>query len=617
MPGPSKFRTPQQLEKHLASQTIEWNSIHASAERLCTILDKTNRLGISDPGDLEGNLPENDIEVSTSRMALLRRTAADSMVLLKNQSDALPLPLSSQRVGIIGSLADQPSIHGGGSASLASAYLRTPAEELCNAFPNATFSTGVRVERLVDLASLLVPAGHQISLEWFNGPSVCEEMVFQTEVLRTSEYMLVEHYPVGLTDTGNFCTKMTMTIIPQESGYYDLSLTGVGNQTCFLDGVEIFHVRRDENLASEDFLFNRAKLESLHRLPHPLEAFRDYHLEVHSSSSSQSPQHVNREFYIQGCRVGLSLRSDDQVAIEHARTIAAASETNIVFVGTTTQWESEGFDRVSFQLPNQQDRLIKEVTNASKGKVIVIINSGSPIEMNNWIDDVDAVLQVWFPGQEYGTALLDILTGLVSPSARLPTTIPRSLEESPAGDIRSITDGSTANMEIAYNEDIFVGYRGYSSPGPCTTFLYNPLFHFGHGLSYSTFRYKLKFVTSMARSKQDPHFKIGVEICNTGNFQSAEVAQLYVHAIDSIVSRPQFELRAFAKTQRLPPSSTQLIELDILKEAFSYWDVKEQAWRVDSGAYKCCFAGSQGVGNWLEDTHFDVHIENGFHWKGL
>jgi beta-glucosidase len=160
----------------------------------------------------------------------------------------------------------------------------------------------------------------------------------------------------------------------------------------------VLDVERDLNISTEDFLFDRSKLETCREESLPLEAGQRYKFEILSWSSKHKAQNVNREFFIQGCRLGLALASDDDVALAKAEKLSGSVETALVVVGTGTEWESEGFDRVSMKLPRRQDELILRVAKACQGRTIVVVNAGSPIDMSAWIDEVDAVIYAWFPG---------------------------------------------------------------------------------------------------------------------------------------------------------------------------------------------------------------------------
>ncbi|KXJ96350.1 glycoside hydrolase superfamily [Microdochium bolleyi] len=619
MAGPTKFRTQKMIEDALASGELEISTIAKSVQRLVDTLKATGRIGLTDEVDIAGKLPEQSSVTNEKTIALLRRAAADGMVLLKNKNNTLPLgSQNTSKLNIVGRPAAEPSIFGGGSASLRPAHISTPLSALQEQFPSATYSQGVWVQRLVGLASEIVSSDSELKLEWFNNTTGSADSdsadLFRREVLTKSEYMMMEDIHEGLADIQSFATRMTIPITAPVSGAYQLSLTSPGTQEAYLDGQLIASVARGpgsgstEEVVTEDYIFNRARLEKCFDVPVRLEAGSRHELVVVCKSSRHSPKYINREFYVQGSRVGFAPVMDDDAAIAETAAAVRANNpsANIVFVGTSMQWESEGFDRVSYALPLRQSDLILAVANesAAQGGVptVVVINSGSPVDCTPWIDSVDAVVQAWFPGQEYGTALVDVLTGKVSPSGRLPTTIPRSIENTGPGDLTGKTDGPKGTTtKIIYKE----GREGW----------YDPLFAFGHGLSYSTFAY-----TDFRVFGSGVDTAVSVTVRNTGPVEAAEVVQLYIQApSDSIADRPVLELRAFAKTPRLPANGgEEAVTLQLSREAFKLWDVDARKWKAEAGEYKVLFAGSRGVGDWIETIPKDivVTVPETFHWSG-
>lgn len=622
MAGPTKFRTPEMINDALASGDLSIDIIAKSVQRLVDTLVATKRIGLTDEVEIAGKLPENSSVPDDETIALLRRAAADGMVLLKNDRNTLPLSqTSTAKLNIVGRPAEEPSIFGGGSASLRPAHISTPLSAIQAQFPSATYSQGVWVQRLVGLASEIVTPGSDVKLEWFNNTTGSSDSnpsdMFRSETLSKSEYMMMEDIHSGLLDIQNFTTRMTIPITAPVSGAYKLSLTSPGTQDAYLDGRLIASVPRGprsgsaEEVVTEDFIFNRARLEKTFDVPLDLSAGKQYELVVVCRSSKHSPKYINREFYVQGSRVGFAPITDDDAAIaQTAAAIKTASPSaNIVFVGTSTQWESEGFDRVSYALPLRQSDLILAVAAASAARhipTVVVINAGSPVDCTSWIDSVDAVIQAWFPGQEYGTALVDVLTGKVSPSGRLPTTIPRSIENTGAGDMTGKTDGPKGTTtKIVYKEGLAVGYRGSRETW------YDPLFAFGHGLSYSAFAYS--DVQKSGASGVDA--SVSVTVRNTSEVPAKEVIQLYVEAPEA-AGRPAVELRAFTKTKELSPGGGQeTVTLQLSRESFKYWDVSGKQWKVDAGEHKIRFAGSRGVGDWIESAgDITVSVPESIRW---
>jgi beta-glucosidase len=235
----------------------------------------------------------------------------------------------------------------------------------------------------------------------------------------------------------------------------------------------------------------------------------------------------------------------------------------ICVVGTDNDWETEGHDRESMALPPPQDELVRAVA-AVNPRTIVVINAASPVEMP-WADDVAAIMQAWFPGQEWGNALADVVSGDLSPSGKLPTTIPVRLEDTPA-----FTNYPGERGQVRYGEGVFVGYRWYD------TRAIEPRFCFGHGLSYTTFRLGAPTWDGAA---------VHVHVTNTGSARGAETVQCYVRDVEATVARPCQELKAFAKVW-LDPGESADVTLPLDDRSFSFWDVGSHGWTEEPGDFE-------------------------------
>jgi beta-glucosidase len=256
-------------------------------------------------------------------------------------------------------------------------------------------------------------------------------------------------------------------------------------------------------------------------------------------------------------------------SIADAVLIAKNADVVLLLVGTNDDWETEGNDREMLELPGDQTALIKQVVNANPNTVVVN-NSGSPVAMP-WLDDVPAAIQSWFPGQEFGHALVDLLLGSVNPSGKLPITFPKQLEDTPA-----FTSYPGEFGQVHYGEGLFVGYRWYDTRD------IDPLLAFGHGLSYTSFEYSNLSVTGFDK---EPHGDITFSLSNTGDCAGMETAQVYVEPLDSPVARAKRELKAFVKLD-LAAGETRNVTIALDAEAFAHWDLGESGWLVAPGWYR-------------------------------
>jgi beta-glucosidase len=251
----------------------------------------------------------------------------------------------------------------------------------------------------------------------------------------------------------------------------------------------------------------------------------------------------------------------------------------VIATGSNYEHEGEGSDH-GFELPDQQAELISFVTKANPN-TIVVMHGGGVADMQPWSNKVGASLQAWFPGQQGGQALAEILFGKVNPSGKLPITIDKKIEDNPS--YASYPDpaayrGDNALTEMTYSEGLYMGYRGYDKKHA------KPLYPFGYGLSYTTFDYSdLKLSTNVMApgSTVDVTFKV----TNTGDQAGFEVAQLYVHPNNPAVDRPEKELKGFTKVY-LQPGESKTVSIPIDSRSLAYYVEKTDSWDVDAGKFK-------------------------------
>jgi beta-glucosidase len=257
--------------------------------------------------------------------------------------------------------------------------------------------------------------------------------------------------------------------------------------------------------------------------------------------------------------------------LDRAVAAAASADAAIVVVGTNDDWESEGHDRTTLQLPGDQDELVQRVIDANPN-TIVVLNTGAPVTLN-WADRARALLQMWFGGQEMANALVDIINGDADPGGRLPVSFPTRLENNPSFGNFPGEDG-----EVRYGEGLFVGYRWYDSRGLPTRFA------FGHGLSYAAIEIASAELSSPT-FETDQTLDLDVVVRNDSHRAGCEVIQCYVAPLDARVTRPHMELKAFAKV-RVEPGGDAHVALRLDDRAFAYWSPAAKDWRVDAGVYE-------------------------------
>lgn len=260
----------------------------------------------------------------------------------------------------------------------------------------------------------------------------------------------------------------------------------------------------------------------------------------------------------------------DRSLITKAVNAAKKSDVAVVFAGLPDAFESEGYDRTDIHLPESQNLLISEILKV-QSNVVVVLHNGSPVDMP-WERDVKGIFEMYLGGQNVGTAEYDLLFGRANPSGRLPETFPKKLEDNP-----SYLNFPGYMDSVSYSEGVFVGYRYYDSKKV------DVLFPFGHGLSYTTFKYS-NLKVSKRKIKASDTLTVSVDVTNIGRMSGKEVVQIYVAPPQDGIPRPVHELRAFEKVA-LRAGETKTVTFELGSRAFAYWDKEMQDWYVADGDY--------------------------------
>ena len=273
---------------------------------------------------------------------------------------------------------------------------------------------------------------------------------------------------------------------------------------------------------------------------------------------------------------------------DEAVELARKSDAAIVVVGNSARIESEDFDRPNMDLPAGQDELIAAVASANKNTIVVIV-AGSPVTMTKWIDRVPAVVQAWYGGQEAGHAIGDILLGAQNPSGKLPVTFPKQLSDSPA-----YGNYPGENLHVTYAEGIYVGYRGFDKRDV------EPLFPFGHGLSYTKFDYS-GLAISPAKVAAGKQVEVTMQVRNSGSRAGTEIVQLYVHDVKSSVDRPLKELKGFQRVT-LNPGEAKDVAFTLDQSAMSFFSTAKDDWVAEPGVFEV----------WIGASSRDIRLKGAF-----
>jgi beta-glucosidase len=563
MPGPGRVYGDA-LASAVRDGEVDEGLVDAAVHRLLSVFD---RLGALDetPGVARAvDLPEH--------RTLGRRAAAESMVLLRNQGGVLPFDATAVRsIAVVGPNAEHARIMGGGSASLTPHRRIAPLDalrELLGDDVEIVHEPGCDIDRSVP------PVEAEFTLEIFAAPG-CGGAVVHTETRVDGRLLFF-----GAVPEGGASFRATATIAPSEGGPHLLTLVQTGPARVLLDGKVLLDGVTDPPARGRE-LFGMGSEE--------LQATVDL---VAGGEHTLVVEYVEPPSgFLSGVQVGSKALAPPDL-LGRAVAAAARADAVIVVVGTNDDWESEGHDRESMDLPGDQPELIRRVA-AANPRTAVVVNAGAPVT-TDWAGDVPAVLAVWFGGQEMAPALVDVLFGATDPAGRLPTTFPARVEHNPSWGNFPGEAG-----QVRYGEGVLVGYRWYDARHLA------PSFAFGHGLSYTTFAIgepRLSASTIAA----DGTVVVEVEVTNTGARRGAEVVQCYVAPRAPSVTRPPKELKAFAKVW-LDPGDTTTVALELGARAFAHWQpeadqppadpttsaipmfaaptVVPSGWRVDPGTY--------------------------------
>ncbi|KAJ3776727.1 glycoside hydrolase family 3 protein [Lentinula raphanica] len=611
MPGPTVMRG-KAVERSLAAQKLFVSDIDDRSRKVLELLQKAYASGI--PFDA----PEEGVDTPELRK-LLREAAADSIVLLKNDNNLLPLTSDPKvkSIAVIGPNAKYAFSSGGGSARLLESYTVTPlqgieagAKELGLDVKFTLGATTHKLNPLLDPSITLPDSGSEKGalLEFWNkspinGFATAKSQLSENDNLapcdwscttKVSNCVLLDGVDESKVEKDCFLRYSTV-FTPEESGTYEFSLILAGTGNLFFDSKLIIDLSTAP--IPGDYFMGLGTAEVKAQVP-DLKAGQGYRLEVRASNHAyvrQTPIIPNWG----GLRIGAIRAVEPEDALKNAIQLAESSDVAILVVGLNHDWESEGYDRPDLELPGLTNRLVTGVLKANP-KTIVINQSGSSVVFP-WIDEATTVLQAFYGGNELGNGIADVLFGKVNPSAKLSLTFPKRLEDVPS--YPSYGNKGQEHGRILYNEGVFVGYRGYQVKNLA------PMFPFGFGLSYSTFE-----LSALKCSDVSPEgsFTVSFAIKNTGKVDGREVAQVYISDDEASLPRPERELKAFKKVA-LKAGESQIVEVNLDREALGFFDERRGEWVAEKGTFSVLIGVSS------EDIKLkgSVEMKNKLAWRGL
>ncbi|NOY60645.1 MAG: beta-glucosidase [Calditrichaeota bacterium] len=570
----------EKLLKAIQNGQVKESTLDDKVGRLLRVMFKA---GLFD--ESSGNY--GGVSDTPERRALALETAQKSIVLLKNESHFLPLHRDKiKSIAVIGPNGDVARMKGAGSGALDGHYGVSPLQgirEKVGSKVTVRFERGFQKERLeLPVApedDYVLPDGRPgIYAEYFNNRDLEGEPVLTRiekavnfdwgygggrddgwGVGRDRNAVPPGSPQPGVINLDKWSARWTGKLKSPGNGWYDIGVQSDNGVRLYLDGRKILDYWID------------SKPGKFKIVPYKFQAGRLYDLKIEFYENIGSSL----------CKFGFAPR-DTSENLQNAVQLAKESDIVVLCVGLNEGMEGEAIDRDQLELPENQLKLIDQVTDANKNTVVVL-NNGTPILMNGWIVKVPALIEAFYPGQEGGHALADILFGDVNPSGKLPLTFPKRWQDSPAYGTYPGT------KELAdYREGIYVGYRYFDKQN------IEPLFPFGHGLSYTTFEYS-DLRISPPRVTADDTVRVQLAVKNTGDMAGDEVVQLYVQDMKASVDREVKALKGMTRVS-LKPGETKAVTFKLDKSHLSFYDVKTRRWIAEPGEFKVlCGSSSRDI----------------------
>ncbi|MFJ7269521.1 glycoside hydrolase family 3 C-terminal domain-containing protein [Streptomyces sp. NPDC099050] len=533
-------------------------------EKVRRLLRLAGRVGALEPG----RRPRTAAYGPDDTRTLLRRTVAAGCVLLTNR-EVLPLdPGSLAKVAVIGVHAASPRVQGGGSAGVFPSRVVTPLDGI-----------RARLDGLVEVVhvpgpGLGVPPA-PLAADWCADPRSGEPGVLLRVLDEAGRELHAEHRfsgtqlepPVGPEAR---TVEISALLRPPTTGEWTFGIAGFGRMSLTLG---------ERTVLEGAFPCTTDDPAIVHVNPplHTVRAALDTTRPVLLTARRELVPGAGRATIV------AAAPPEPEAAAALAEAVRAARDADavVVVVGTTEHTETEGHDRGGLSLGGHQDALVRAVAAVNR-RTIAVVNSGGPVELP-WRDEVGAALLTWFPGQEAGTGLADLLFGDAEPGGRLPTTWAAALTDAP------VTHAQPDDGRLAYDEGVHIGHRAWLLTGR------EPAYWFGHGLGYTTWEYGT--VRAPADVAEGSPFTVRVPVRNTGTRPGREVVQVYLARPDSTVERPVRWFAGYAAVHAEPGTSATAV-VEIPARALRHWSRTEGAWRTEPGTFDIHVGRSAGDAAW-------------------
>ena len=559
-----------ELKAGITSGAVPVEALDAAVRHILTTMDGFGLLAHASPGGADVvNRPVPPFQLEAGARAALT-IAEQGAVLLKNRAATLPLGTADLRsLAVIGPTARQLLVGGGGSSRVIGVTERETSplaalEQRAGAQGNVTFAVGRDLQGVAVPSSALAPPG---AAPGEHGLLRTDTTTGATQVDPMLDLVGPNALPEGTRAT------WTGTLTAPTTGDYLLAVQTLGTGAAItVDGAPIdtggiLALLGTSLRRTTDGLANASTRLNLTAGPHtisvtatPIPAFPPF------IPASSGPVQIR-----------LAWVTPEQRAADLRAAVAAAAQARTAVVFAYMEG-TEGVDQPTLALPNEQDQLIEAVAQANP-RTVVVLNSGYPVLMP-WLKDVEAVLDMWYPGQEGGPATADLLVGAAAPSGRLPVTFPARESDAPTATSPERYPG--VDGQEFYSEGILAGYRWYDAMG------IRPLFPFGFGLSYTTFRYGRLTVLPASGGGTA---RVAFTVTNTGRRTGTEVAQVYVGPLPTSVQTPPKQLAGVARVT-LRPGQTRRVTVALDPLALSYWDVGRHRWVMPGGPVRVLVGSS-------------------------
>ena len=561
MPGPTRDRGAK-LVAAVEAGAVSRETIRTRVLNIMRLMERTGALD-----DHAAHVER--AEDRPEHRALIRRAGAEATVLLTNDG-VLPLGGSGQ-IAVIGPNARTAQIMGGGSAQLNPHYRVSPWDGLVAALGEERlgYAPGASNHRFEPVLR------GAFRVAYFDNKTLSGDPV-HVEAQDEAQAFWIGRVGGGKVDALHFSARLTGSFTPEASGTYRAGIYSAGTSRLFIDGRLVADAWSQWQRGRTFFEEGCDEVTGLIEL----EAGRSYEVMIEFATKEVAT------LGLAAFAAGISLPLGD-AAIAEAVRLAKSAETALVFIGRNGEWDTEGSDLQGIALPGRQNELVEAVA-AANPRTIVVLQSGGPVEMP-WIDKVAAVVSAWYPGQEAGNAIADVLTGVAEPGGRLPQSFPVRWADNPAhSQDREIYPG--LNGKVRYEEGLFIGYRHYDRLG------ISPSFPFGFGLSYTQFALSGLELDS-SRFEADGVVSLRVTLSNIGARAGSDVVQVYVADPEASLVRPARELKGFAKLQLAAGESRQ-VEIVLDARAFAFYAPEARHWLVEAGRFvvtACRHAGDAGL----------------------